>query len=456
MKSESKKIFSGAAILGAGAFIAKLLGAIYRVPLTAIIGSDGLGLYQMVFPVYVVLLEFSGAGVPGALSKIVANEKADALRARNYLKTALKFFSVLGLVFTVLTAVFSEKIAELQGDGRAAYLYLAISPSVFFVCLISCFRGYFQGLMNMTPTAVSQIVEQTVKLICGLIFSHIFMPDITLAAAGAALAVTISEVAAFIWLFLCYKKSVKKYPLSFAAERKGANGKRLKKIVGSVIPVTLVGVVLPLSQVADSFIIINSVMKYSDRATALFGVFSGVAMTVINLPVSVCYGVAVTAIPSVSGAKSREESEKNSKKCLLFTLALSVPAAAACFIFAPLVVRLLFSGLNSGDAETAINLIKILSVNVVAASLLQTVNAVLIGRNKLYAPTVGMAAGVAVKTLLLVLLVREPRINVYGGAAALIACYFVANLLNFISAFTTEKRKESYGSKISRVGENDC
>ena len=119
-------------------------------------------------------------------------------------------------------------------------------------------------------------------------------------------------------------------------------------------------------------------------------------------------------------------------------------------------MRLLFSGLNSGDAETAINLIKILSVNVVAASLLQTVNAVLIGRNKLYAPTVGMTAGVAVKTVLLVLLVKKPEINVYGGAAALIACYFVANLLNFISAFTTEKRKESYGSKISRVGENDC
>ncbi len=456
MKSESKKIFSGAAILGAGAFVAKLLGAIYRVPLTAIIGSDGLGLYQMVFPVYVVLLEFSGAGVPGALSKIVAGDGADVLRARSYLKTALKFFSVLGLFFTVLTAVFSENIAALQGDGRAAYLYLAISPSVFFVCLISCFRGYFQGLMNMTPTAVSQIIEQAVKLICGLIFSRIFMPDVTLAAAGAALAVTISEAAAFIWLFLCYKKSVEKYPLFFPTEGKVENGKRLKKLVASVIPVTLVGVVLPLSQVADSFIIINSLMKYSDRATALFGVFSGVALTVINLPVSVCYGVAVTAIPSVSGATTRADSVKNSKKCLFYTLALSVPAAAACFIFAPLAVRILFSRLSASDSGTAVNLIKILSVNVVAASLLQTVNAILIGRNKLYAPTIGMTAGVAVKTVLLVLLVKKPEINVYGGAAALIACYFVANLLNFISAFTTEKRKESYGSKISRVGENDC
>lgn len=455
MRKDNKKIVSGAAVLGAGAFLAKAIGAIYRVPLTALIGSDGLGLYQMVFPVYVVLLELSGAGVPNALSKIIAGENETPFAARSYLKTALKFFAALGLIASVLMAVFAKPFSALQGDGRASFSYVALAPSVFFVCLISCFRGYFQGQMKMSPTAFSQVAEQVVKLICGLTFSYLFMPDVTLAAAGAAFAVTLSEAAAFSGLLVCYKKSAKNELPAFKYDKKRFRPE-LKTVIRYVVPITLVGIVLPLSQVADSFMIINFLSVYSENPTALFGLFSGVAMTIINLPVSVCYGIAAIAVPSVSGAKEESEKRKNSARCICLTLAVSVPAAILCYAFAPLALKILFGRLSEGDRAVAAELIRMLSVTVVLASLLQTCNAILIGKGKLYLPAVGVAAGVAAKIVLTAILVRNPQINIYGGAVALIACYFVADLINLIAVFAQGRIKESYENKTARVGEIDC
>ena len=453
MVKENGKIFSGAAILGVGAFLAKLIGAAYRVPLTAIIGSEGLGLYQMLFPVYVVLLEFSGAGLPNALSKIISEEGADAYRARAYLKKALKFFSVVGTAASLTMIVFAKPFAIKQGDARAAAAYVALAPSVLFVCLISCFRGYFQGQMKMTPTASSQIIEQVIKLICGLGFSYLFMPDIKLAAAGAALGVTLSEAAAFTGLLFCYVKGIKKLP--YLKYKLNYADVRIKTIIKNVIPVTLTGVILPVSQVIDSFIILNALKIHSENATAIFGLFTGVAQTIINLPVAVCYGIAVTAIPSVSGAKSQDVQTKNCLKCMLLTLGVSLPSAVLCYLFSPLAIKILFSGLSAEHKLLAVSLVKIMAINVVLASFLQTINAILIGKKKLYSPVLGLITGSVVKIILNAILVKDSQIGIYGGAVGLIACYFVANLVNFISAFSREREKERYESKTTRIREND-
>lgn len=179
-------------------------------------------------------------------------------------------------------------------------------------------------------------------------------------------------------------------------------------------------------------------------------------MTIINLPVSVCYGIAAIAVPSVSGAKEESEKRKNSARCISLTLAVSVPAAILCYAFAPLALKILFGRLSEGDRAVAAELIRMLSVTVVLASLLQTCNAILIGKGKLYLPAVGVAAGVAAKIVLTAILVRNPQINIYGGAVALIACYFVADLINLIAVFAQGRIKESYENKTARVGEIDC
>ena len=150
-------------VLSVGGIVAKVLGAIYRIPLTNLVGSYGMGLYQLVFPLFSLLLTISTAGIPVAVSKLVAEKVAlgKVDHAQKVFKTSLAMLALFGFFGSLVLFVFAEKISFLQGNVQAASAYKLIAPSVFFVCIISAYRGYFQGLMQMEPTALSQIVEQT-------------------------------------------------------------------------------------------------------------------------------------------------------------------------------------------------------------------------------------------------------------------------------------------------------
>lgn len=446
MKNDSvkNKLLGGAAVLGAGTFIAKLLGAVYRVPLTTILGGTGIGLYQMVFPVYTVLLDFSGAGAPSALSKLIAGGGEEKnLLAKKYLSVSLKLFSALGAIFSLFMLVFSKTLAIAQGNENAFLSYAFLSPAVFFVCLVTPFRGYFQGLMDMKPTALSQITEQLVKLCFGLLFAKLFAYDSARAAAGAAFAITISEAVAALYLFVVYKKRIRSEEKLPPLDRTEAFS-YCKKLIKTAVPVTLIGIIVPLSSVADSFIAVNILNGYRTDATALYGLFSGVAMTIIGLPVAICYGIAATAIPAVSGSCNENERRKNGKRAIVLTVLFSLPCAAFLYFFSPFTINFLFRSLPSYERETAASLLKLLSPAVVLLSLLQTQNAVLIGRGRLYSPMIAMIFGVAVKTVSEIFLIKNPAFNVYGLGAAVIACYLVADLINFI---TLSKKPESSESQ---------
>lgn len=436
MREDSYKIIKGATALGIGAFLAKLLGAIYRIPLTNLIGGLGLGLYQMVFPVYCVLLDFSGAGVPQALSKLIApiNEEDKPLIAKEYLITALKLLSVIGIICTILMIVFCRALSNLQGDGNAIYAYLALAPAVLLVALLSCFRGYFQGHLKMAPTAISQVIEQIVKLVLGLFFVKLFLPSIPKAVGGATLAISISEFCALIYLVVVYKKHVKKNQIPTTLINKNFLSVA-KKIIKVTVPITLIGIIIPFSQVIDSFIIINLLSIYAENATSLYGLLSGVASTVINLPVSICYGIATVAIPIISRANKENDKNKNALKTIVLTLLVSIPSTLFLAVASPFTVKVLFSGLSNIERPIAENLIRICSPCVVLLSLLQTLNAILIAKGKLYFPIISLTSGVIVKIIVSLILLRNPFYNVYGGAIALIACYFTVCLINLIMIF---------------------
>ncbi|HHW89810.1 MAG TPA: oligosaccharide flippase family protein, partial [Clostridiales bacterium] len=154
----------GAAVLGVCSFLAKLMGAIFRIPLTHILGAEGMGLYQMVFPLYALLLTISSGGLPSALSRIIAEKttKGQTDLARKAFTTALITLTAFGAICALIILLFHRLIALAQGNSSAALSYIAIAPSIVFVAVISAFRGYFQGKQNMFPSALSQIIEQFV------------------------------------------------------------------------------------------------------------------------------------------------------------------------------------------------------------------------------------------------------------------------------------------------------
>ncbi len=437
---KDKKIISGAATLGIGAFICKLIGAFYRIPLTNIIGGVGLGLYQMIFPVYTVLLDFSGAGVPSALAKIISSNSGEdkVLNAEKHLKSSVKFFLAVGFIGSLLMFTFSRLISSAQGREDAVFGYMALAPAVFFVSILSCYRGYFQGLMNMMPTAISQGIEQIVKLLFGLVIAYVFRYNKALSVAGATFAISLSEFIAFIYLYVrhkCFKNKV--FPVKITDD--GKDGQRIKTILKITLPITLIGIMIPLSQVVDSFIVVNILDLYKDNAIALYGLLSGVCATVIGLPVSVCYGISTVAVPAVSGGANPKEKNERTKKAILLTFAVALPCMMFCLLFAPFIINFLFGRLSVFEKNIAINLLRISSPSVLLLSLLQTTNAVLIGRGNYYKPIISMSVGVVVKTVLNIILLNIHSLNIYGGALAVIACYFTITLINFIMIGMAEK-----------------
>lgn len=442
MKNKNTLI-KGSLFLGLGAFISKFLGAVYRIPLLNLITSEGMGLYQMVFPVYCILLDFAGLGAPNAISKLISSksEKDRDVYSKRYLKNSLIIFSILGLLFSCIMLFLAKQIATLQGNRSAYFGYMLLAPAVVLVSLISCFRGYFQGKLNMLPTAVSQIIEQAVKLIFGLLFAYIFMPNLYLAVGGTTLAISISEAVALLYLFLTYRaKNRLSEPVKTTKQERRLDR---KKIILLTIPITLIGIAIPFANFIDSFLVVNILKNNFDNATSLYGLYSGATLSIINLPVSICYGIAVVAIPYLSSERNKRERQKITRNMLLLTFFASLVFAVFIYFLSPYIVRFLYRKMSAEEKTTTVRLIKLMSISIVLLSVLQTQNSILISNGQTYFPLYSMGIGVFIKTFVTIILLNNVNINIYGAGIGLIACYFVAILINFIRIIGERKKQQT-------------
>ncbi len=304
--------YKNALLIAFGSFFAKVIGAVYRLPLSKVLGGYGLGLYQMVFPVYGAALTVSASGVPTAVSKLVAEEEEG--KKENVLAAALSFLPFAGLVLTALLLCLSKPLSVLQGNAAAARCYRAIAPAIFFTSAFSAIRGYFQGRNKMFPTAASQIVEQTVKLCAGLFFALRWKSDPARAAAGACLGVSVSEAFACLYLFLRF---FRERPAKTLLQSRGGSRMR-KKVFRALLPMIVIGILPPLTSVLTGFFTIPVLSAYETDATALYGVYFGGVTAVTGVPVALCYGVAVAALPVLSKkiAGRRKESVPVTPYCL--------------------------------------------------------------------------------------------------------------------------------------------
>ncbi len=423
-KVKSGGILKGAFIISLGALVAKILGAVYRVPLTNVLKSEGLGVYQTVFPVYSILLVFSSSGVPSALAKLVSSGDD----GEKVLSRAAALFLPLGFIGSLLMALSAPFLAAAQGNPQAKYAYIALSPSVFLVSALSCARGFFQGENDMLPTALSQIIEQTVKLAAGLTLCYLLRSNYALAGAAACVAVTLSELVAVLFMWLKLKKRGVKIN-SFK------NGYSLKKIIATAFPVTLSAILLPLARAYDSFTVINILKSYTQNAVGLYGVYTGSVESVVGVPVALCYGAAVASLPVISSLLSKNDDRRARKKifgALLLTLLLSTLAATALFIFSGAIVDLLFGGLNLSERETAARLLSFSGVNVVLLALVQTSASILVAIGKPYVSCASLGAGLIVKAILQIFLLKIEQINIFGVLYSDISCYLIAVFCNLV------------------------
>lgn len=434
----------GAATIAAGGLIAKLIGALYRVPLLGLIGGHGMGLYQLVYPVYCMLLTVSATGIPSSIAKLTAERLEKGRSPQPVFRSAMRLFLIIGVCGSILMALVAPLLSRAQGSEEIATGYYTLAPAVAIVSALSVFRGYFQGKNRMFPTALSEIVEQGVKVGFGLLFAYLYRDDIRLAVTLLLLAVTLSEAVALGIMVWQYRRDDTRKAY---ADEGGMYAAR--SILKLSVPVTLSSLLLPLSSLLDSVLVVRIMSRYTSDAVALYGLFSGGAVTVINLPVSVCYGIAAASIPAVAAAKAKtgDVTERERRAgvrrrwlyALVVTVAIAAPSALGLYLFAGPAAKLIFRSLAGEEREILVHLIKIFSISALTLSCTQTLSACLTAQGKPKYAAFSMLIAVVVKTVVCCFLLQDPEISVFGLAHATNLCYLVAFLLNLLYNFYASK-----------------
>ena len=447
MRLKKNDFLKSAAVLSLGGILAKGIGALYRIPLTGLLGGYGMGLYHMAYPLFCVLLTFSSAGIPSALSRMIARETATGRGSAPTLKTALKLFALLGLCGTALMCLFAPYMSAMQGDGGLTACYLALAPSVFLVALIAVFRGYFQGKNNMAPTAVSELVEEVVKSCLGLYFAYRYANTPARAVAFCLLAVTLSELCALFYLFMRAGRERERHTLA-------AGKVYATDIFFSALPVMAATSLLPLSQPVDSVLLVRLLRAHAENAVSLYGLYSGAALSLVSLPATICYGLAAASVPAVSRAVARgnaEDGKTRALSSLFLTLLLSAPCALGLFFFARPVVSLLYGGLAPAEADVLVMLLKTVSVSAVSLAGVDTLAACLTGMGRAKKAALSMLVAVCVKFALEFALV--PEFSVGGAAIAANVCYLVAFFLDLY--YTVKKKRVKKYDHGHRIGNKE-
>jgi stage V sporulation protein B len=453
----------GAAILAAAGIICRLLGVVIRIPLTNIVGNYGMGLYQMVFPLYSLLLIISSAGIPVAISRMVAKDKE---QGKNILINSIILLAFIGLIISALFAIFSAQIASFQGNRDVWVIYLAIAPSVFLVCIISAFRGYFQGLQNMIPTATSQIIEQLVKAVFAITLALVFVKASVLwAVFGTILAVTISESAALIFLIITFVVVSRKKGGAYGGERpvkkaiKFIDFSLMWNILKQSAPITLMSAIFPLILVLDSLFIINMLKSSGtggEEATQLYGIQSGAVHTLVNLPAVLGAAVATAIVPQVSALLKQDKTEELREKMALavkVTLIISVFFTAFYIAFADKILDLLYHGAfreNKSHFTLAANLLRVESALILFMSISSVFTAMLQGAGRSRFPLYALLAGGAVKIAFQFALIKTP-LNIYAVSIGNVLCFTIASIMNTVFALRTVKIKKEISFDLLKM-----
>lgn len=437
MRGES--FLGGAFVLTLSGILVKVLGAVYRIPFTRIVGSEGIGLYQMAYPIYTMLLAMSTTGIPVAVSLMVAERGAcgDRYGARRvfYLSFALLFF--LGLFLSLLLFGAAPYIAgKVLGDVRAFYPLAAIAPAVFVFSLVSAFRGYFQGWRLMWPTALSEVVDQVIR-VGTVLWAAVYLTrrGVELAAAGAAFGAVTGGCGSLLVLAFLYSRLERRY----GAPEPGRRGRVVLRgvlgmagqLVAYALPVSAGSLVLPLVQAIDAVIIPRRLQAagYSvHQATALFGQFSGMAGTLVFIPAILTVSLACSLVPHVAAALARgnrEEAAGRIATALRITTILCIPAAAGLVTLAAPINDLLFGDRAAGEVTAW------LAPTALFSGLQQTTSGALQGLGNTWLPVLNLAVGCAVKTLCNYYLTVIPGLGVKGAALGSILGFAVSFFLNY-------------------------
>ncbi len=440
---EKKKVsfVQGAAILGIAGLIVKVIGAAFRIPLANTIGLIGTSYYDTAYPYYSWLLVISSSGLPTAISKMVSERVTlgDYRGAHRVFTTAMQILCCIGLLTSILMFFGSDYIARLHMLPEAAYCFKALAPALFFVALMCAYRGYMQGMQQMVPTAISQVVEQVGKLAVGLTLAFMLLdagPEY--AAMGALIGVTVSELLALIYVMLSYRRRWPKIRARLERSVRREAEPVAGRLIAIALPITIGASISPLASVVDSALIIRILLKLGyakETAQTAFSLMRTNVATLTNMPGVLTMALAMSLVPAISAFSAKRDHagvQDTARLGLKLALIIGLPCAVGLFVLASPILSMLYPNLTEGELTLAVDLMHTSSIGVIFLSLVQSMTGVIQGMGKPNVPVFNLFIGFVLKVASLLALMNIPQINIQGAAVSTVVCYAFAGIADTI------------------------
>ncbi|MCL1851515.1 MAG: stage V sporulation protein B [Peptococcaceae bacterium] len=443
----TNRLIVGAAILFGANLINKILGFVYQYLIMRTIGSEAYGLYQMAFPIYMTTLVFTTAGIPLAVAKMVAEKTSLGAPqdAAKIFRTAMSILFVSGILVTLVVYLCIPIIStEFFPDKRVGLIFKICVPSVFIVSVSSGFRGYFQGLQNMLPSAISQVFGQITRVFLGFYAAWLFLPrGAEWAACGLAIGMVAAEVLALIIIMICY------------AWQRGHDKKRVyqpsriryrhicKDLFTLSMPVTGSRLAASSLSTLDTFIIPRQLGRAgfaTPEATALFGQLNGTAMTLLTFPNVFTFALSASLVPAIAGAMARKNHKVAGSRCndaIRATALLGLPCSVFLFVFADILAGVFKSPQIAPSLQ-------IMAVTGLFTYLMQTTTGILQGIGKMHLPLVNSLIGGFIRIPLLYYLTALPQFGIMGCAITYAINSVVVTCINFAAILRNIKVKFNY------------
>ncbi|MCL2855271.1 MAG: polysaccharide biosynthesis protein [Defluviitaleaceae bacterium] len=440
-----------AAILAATGIFARLLGFLYRLPLTHLIGDEGNAVYSVGFVVYTFLLVLSSAGLPAAIAKLVAERAAighhDA--AHRVFRVALGLAAVVGVLVSVAVFLLSGQIVAFLNMPEAQLALQMLTPTIFIVAVMSVLRGYFQGMATTVPTALSQLVEQIFNAVFSIILAHSLWnfaleqgyAEVNFGAAGGTLGSTVGAVAGFMVIAGIYffaskgilqkvrnATAARKHQGKFSTEKTG----RLVRTILRTSFVMIAGTaVFSIAAIIDVWMIPGRLLAagFDEQTTReLYGQVAGKFNTLTNVPAAISSSIAIAAVPAIAAARKlgkRQDVQDKLNTALRVGMLLTIPIAFGLAALGPQIIALLFPAHPDGGTLFYAGF---LSVIFLAASQISTGALQALNRGRV--PVFSAICGALVKVLAGFVLISIPSINIYGAVIGTTLCFLVSAFIN--------------------------
>ncbi|WP_336765268.1 stage V sporulation protein B [Paenibacillus sp. USHLN196] len=449
---KKQTFIQGAMILLAAGIINRILGFIPRIALPRIIGAEGVGIYQLSYPFFIVLVTLITGGIPLAVAKLVAEADTGANRysPQRILQISLSFTLTLGVVFMFLCIIFAPWVTKyVLTDERVYHTFVSMSPMIAIIAVSAVYRGYFQGKQNMMPTAISSIVETIIRIICVIWFAWLLLPHgIAQAAAGAMLGALVGEFGGMLVLLWKYSRQKKELPLAKHQNMSNLSSKPItagnpvmkntdttqtgliRRLLAISVPVTAGRLVGSLSYLAETIVTAQSLALAGiskGLATAQYGALQGMIIPLLLLPGALTSSLATSLVPSLSEASAQGDRaliHKRMHQALRLALVTGAPFSVFMYVLAEPMCLVLYNDASIGS------MLKLMAPFALFIYIQAPLQAALQALDRPGKALLNTFIGAVIKITLILTLASQPEYGIFGAIIAICVNSTVVTLLH--------------------------